>query len=132
MRSSSGKPHRTGVGAPLLTAFDRWFASSAGVWQTFAVTVVIVVLERVFPHVDPNGFWLLYVLTIYSGITQPALAHVGTESNKLLHAVLAELRADSGADLATDQDTNALVRRIADHLGIESASSAAPSNEGSA
>ncbi|MFE2998683.1 hypothetical protein ACFXG4_27230 [Nocardia sp. NPDC059246] len=118
---SSGKPHRTGVGAPLLTAFDRWFASAAGVWQTFAVTVVIVILERVFPHVDPNGFWLLYVLTIYSGITQPALAHVGATANKMLHEVLAELRADSGEDLAVDQETNALVKRIAERLDITEA-----------
>lgn len=61
--------------ARLLAAFGRWFASSAGVWQTFGISVVVTVLEFVFPHLDPNGFKWLYICTVWSFFTQNALAY---------------------------------------------------------
>lgn len=100
----------------VLDAFSRWFASAAGVWQTAIVTGLIVGAERVFPHIDPNGFWLLYLLTVYSGITQPALAYVGTLTNKKLDAVLEHVTSDADADLAEDQGQTALLRALTEQV----------------
>ena len=55
--------------------FNRWFASGAGVWQTFTISVVVTVVELVFPHLDPNGFRWLYLCTVWSFFTQNALAY---------------------------------------------------------
>ena len=63
-----------------LGAFNHWFASAAGVLQTFVLVVVLVVLERFYPHLDEHGFWLLYWLTVYSAVTQPALAFIARQS----------------------------------------------------
>jgi hypothetical protein len=72
----------------ILARFTEWFGSGGGVIQTFAVTVLVVVLELAFPRVDPHGFWLLFWMTIYSAVTQPALAYSGAKSQELLHEVL--------------------------------------------
>jgi len=64
----------------LLAAFERWFSSAAGVWQTFGITTAIVLLEATGVIPDSHGFWLLYWLTVYSAVTQPALALSGKES----------------------------------------------------
>jgi hypothetical protein len=63
----------------MLNRFARWFASAAGVWQTVFICLAWVGAEKVFPSSDPNGLILLYVLTIYSAVTQPILAY----SNRL-------------------------------------------------
>ena len=72
----------------MLQAFARWFRSPAGIFQTLALVGVLVIYERLFPHADPNGFWLLYWLTVYSAVTQPILAYVadvaGTKTDKVL------------------------------------------------
>lgn len=64
----------------LLGAFNGWFASAAGVLQTLLLVVGVVVWESVSPHADPHGFWLLYWLTVYSAVTQPALAYIARRS----------------------------------------------------
>lgn len=60
-----------------LQSFDEWFSSERGVYQTLLITLLICVAELLFPHLDPHGFWLLYWLTVYSAVTQPALANTG-------------------------------------------------------
>lgn len=75
----------------LLHAFNRWFASARGVWQTLAVTVTVAAVELSNPTIDPHGFWLLWALTIYSGITQPALAYVSDQASIRLGEVLSRL-----------------------------------------
>lgn len=60
----------------LLEKFATWFASAAGVWQTFLFSAGIVTAEFTGLVHDKNGFWLLYAYTVYSGITQPLLAYV--------------------------------------------------------
>lgn len=77
----------------LLARFNEWFCSGNGVWQTFLVVLVIVVLEQVFPHVDPHGFAVLYGLTVYSGITQPALAYAGRKSAEDIERLQLHLEA---------------------------------------
>jgi hypothetical protein len=59
-----------------LEKFATWFASAAGVWQTFLFSVGVVSAEFTGLIHDKNGFWLLYGYTVYSGITQPLLAYV--------------------------------------------------------
>jgi uncharacterized membrane protein len=59
----------------LVARFARWFASSGSVWQTTCIVLAWVGFELAFPRVDPHGFVVLYVLTVYSAITQPALAY---------------------------------------------------------
>lgn len=74
--------------ARLLERFARWFASPGGVWQTLVLTSIVVMVELLFiPAMDPHGFWLLYILTIYSAITQPALAYVGARSGEKTEAI---------------------------------------------
>lgn len=80
----------------ILDAFNSWFVSDGGVWQTFAVTLAIVVLEQAFPQVDPDHFAVLYGLTVYSGITQPALARAGRVSGDRQEQMLATVEALQG------------------------------------
>lgn len=57
-----------------LGKFADWFASVAGIIQTSVFVAVVLVVEWFRPSLDPHGFWLLFWLTVYSGITQPVLA----------------------------------------------------------
>lgn len=77
-----------------LLRFNRWFTSEGGVYQTFLITVVIVICERVFPHLDTHGFWLLYWLTVYSAVTQPALAFAGSTSSEAVATQLKNMQAE--------------------------------------
>lgn len=70
-----------------LILFDRWFSSQAGVYQTLAFTLVVILIEYTFPHLDPQGIGLLYWLTVYSAVTQPALAHTGRAAADRLEAI---------------------------------------------
>lgn len=88
------------VTGPVLSAFNSWFCSAAGVLQTAVVVVAIMVLELTHPRLDPHGFWMLYLLTVYSGITQPALAYAGQQGARQMEALeerVAELEATNGA-----------------------------------
>jgi hypothetical protein len=96
----------------MLNRFAKWFASSAGVWQTVTFSLVWVAAERIWPHLDPNGFFLLFVFTVYSGITQPILAYSnrldteqGAEILKHLGEVLDRVAAMEAAIL---EDTEAI------------------------
>lgn len=60
--------------------FSVWFASPLGVLETAIVIVGIIIVEKVHPSMDPSGFWILYWLTVYSGVTQPILAYAATMS----------------------------------------------------
>jgi len=115
-----------------LARFTEWFGSGGGVIQTFAVTVLVVVLELAFPRVDPHGFWLLFWMTIYSAVTQPALAYSG-KSQQLLHEVLKNQgdmlhnQADIleriehmlNKDTVIDRKTYNLVRQIRDNMSTD-------------
>lgn len=86
----------------LLDRFNGWFSSSAGVWQTAVIACGIAAVELADPRLDPHGFWLLWALTIYSGITQPALAYsarVGAEQNEAIETRLVRLEEEHGAIL---------------------------------
>lgn len=61
----------------ILGRFTDWFCSGGGVWQTAIVTMAVVVVECANRHLDPHAFVLMAALTVYSAITQPALAHSG-------------------------------------------------------
>lgn len=68
------------LSAFLLDLFNRWFVSDSGVWQTLGICLIVVVAELMFPGLDPHAFLLMAVLTVYSAITQPALARAGRVS----------------------------------------------------
>ena len=72
----------------VLRAFNKWFTSGMGVIQTFGITVGIVVVEVAFPGLDPHGFWLLFWLSVYSAVTQPALANAGATQSAQLAEVM--------------------------------------------
>jgi len=72
----------------LLDKFNRWFASANGVWHTLGFCAVIVAAEYIWPGMDPHGFWLLFWLTVYSAVTQPALAYVGRQSGEYQGTIL--------------------------------------------
>lgn len=74
-----------------LGMFTKWFESAAGVWQTLVAVLIVVNLEFIFPSVDPHAFILMAVLTVYSGITQPALAYGNAQAAKQLEETLAKL-----------------------------------------
>jgi hypothetical protein len=76
-----------------LDKFNGWFVSDGGVWQTLLACLAVVVLEEIFPHVDPDHFIVLYVLTVYSGVTQPALARAGRVSGDRQEQMLAQIEA---------------------------------------
>lgn len=64
----------------MVAAFSRWFQSASAVWQTLVFVLVVVLIESIRPSLDPHGFWLLYWLTVYSAVTQPALAYASAQS----------------------------------------------------
>jgi hypothetical protein len=70
-----------------------WFSSAAGVWQTVLFCTAWVTFERIFRHVDPNGFTLLYAMTVYSAITQPILAYSNRLDTEQGTAILKDLRS---------------------------------------
>lgn len=64
----------------VLDAFNDWFCSDAGTVQTLAVCLAVVAVELADPRLDPHAFLLMAVLTVYSAVTQPALARAGRTS----------------------------------------------------
>lgn len=74
-----------------LIRFTEWFQSSGGVWQTFMVVLAVTVLELSKPSIDPHAFILMAVLTVYSGITQPALAYGNAVSSMKLDEAISKL-----------------------------------------
>jgi len=102
----------TRLGAILLTRFDKWFVSGAAVWQTLGVCVLIVVVEIAWPTLDPHWFWLLVLLTVYSAITQPALAQatsVQTEQLRLIEERQNNELAELGELL---EDVHEIIRKL--------------------
>jgi len=71
-----------------LERFDVWFTSPSCVWQTLFVCAIIVIVEAVRPDLDPHFFVLLMVLTVYSAITQPALAQSSAATAKKLELIM--------------------------------------------
>lgn len=96
----------------LLERFNRWFCSQGGVWQTAVVTVAVVALEASGVLHDQHGFWLLYWLTVYSAVTQPALAHSGRVSAEQMERILGRLE-EQEAQIAM------LEARILEALGAD-------------
>jgi hypothetical protein len=89
--------------------FNRWFTSSAGVYQTLCATVTLVLLESFGAIPDPHGFYLLYWLTVYSAVTQPALAAAARYNEEKLEAVLHRMNQ-------ADETNAALLTNIASLL----------------
>lgn len=96
----------------VLQAFARWFASAAGVWQTFILTVIWTAIELIHPAMDPSFLKFMAVLTIYSAVTQPALAYVGWQAGLRTDKLLNE-------ELSLIKEELRLVRGIAKHEGVE-------------
>lgn len=67
-----------------LVAFNRWFTSGGGLWETLAVTLGIFAVETIWPALDPSHFLYLLWLSIYATVTQPALAYAGRISSERL------------------------------------------------
>lgn len=97
----------------ILAAFARWFASGAGVWQTFIVTLAVCVVEFIFPNWDPNHFAVLFWLTVYSGVTQPALAYVSSQADSRTEAVLSHLEQMVGSRTRMDDEQLSIIKLIA-------------------
>ena len=79
------------LSAWLLEKFNHWFCSGGGVWQTAMITIAIVALEASRVLHDTHGFWLLYWLTVYSAVTQPALAHAGAVNEQRIEQLLTRI-----------------------------------------
>lgn len=82
LRARAAKAGRQRLTDWALRWFDRWFTSAGGVWQTLLIVLGIVAVETFFPRVDPHMFLLMAWLTIYSAVTQPALAHANAEQSE--------------------------------------------------
>lgn len=85
--------------------FNAWFTSRSGVYQTVAAVLVLVSLESLHILPDAHGYWLLYWLTIYSAITQPALAAAASFNEEKLEAVIHRLGQ-------SDEVNTALLTRV--------------------
>ena len=71
-----------------LSWFDNWFTSPECVWQTLFVCVIICIIEVVWPNLDPHYFYLLAILTLYSAVTQPALAQSSAATTRQLQTII--------------------------------------------
>lgn len=101
----------------LLELFNRWFCSAPGVWHTLLAASGVVLIELVIdPGLDPHGFWLLYVLTIYSAVTQPALAYVASKSAQRTDAILTELRKIQSDEFVVDTKTYDLLAHLVRYI----------------
>ncbi len=92
-----------------LRRFNDWFSDSGGVWHTFVFCLAIVVLEAMHVIPDEHGFWLLYWLTVYSAVTQPALAYAGRISANRIEEKLARI-------LLSEEHLNALAEAMAKQI----------------
>ena len=84
----------------ILDRFTTWFCSKGGVWQTTLLTLAMVAAEVSDRRFDPHAFYLMALLTVYSAITQPALAYSNEQAARRMEALeaqqleqLAKLRA---------------------------------------
>jgi len=102
-----------------LNRFAVWFASAGGVWQTLLVVLTVVVFEFFYPRLDPNGFLLMFWLTIYSGVTQPALAYVSNRSAMGVDMVLQHLEGMVESEQKMTLEELQVIKRIAHRLGEE-------------
>lgn len=80
------------VSKRLLDAFNNWFVSDSGVWQTLGACLAVVAVEFSDPKLDPHAFLLMAVLTVYSAITQPALARAGRVSGDQQQQMLTRIQ----------------------------------------
>lgn len=83
----------------MLKTFARWFASAAGVVQTFVLVGALVILESTHMLKDDHGFWLLYWLTVYSAVTQPLLAYANKQDAARSDATLTRIEAKEDAEI---------------------------------
>jgi hypothetical protein len=102
-----------------LDAFNTWFVSDGGVWQTLLACIVVVVLEQIFPRIDPNHFVVLYVLTVYSGITQPALARAGRVAGEQQELMLAKLEQSLERQQAMEEQMAAVLAALGEDEAAE-------------
>lgn len=72
-----------------IEAFTNWFTSPAAFIQGTVVTVVWLV--AVLVGFDPRGWWLLFVFTVFSGITQFPLAYAARRAADASDRALAEI-----------------------------------------
>lgn len=85
----------------MLSRFGRWFASSAGVWQTGAIVLAWWIAEFAGLIHDPQHLQLCVWLTIYSAVTQPVLAWVTKQDGARDSATLTRIEAKEDEELAT-------------------------------
>lgn len=74
-----------------LERFNSWFCSAAGVLQTAALTLLLAGFDATGLDHDHSGYWLLWGLTVYSAITQPALAYSASVSASRLEEALSRM-----------------------------------------
>jgi len=110
----------------LIGRFSVWFSSSGAVWQTTVAVLVWVAVEAARPVLDPHGFVLLYILTVYSAITQPALAYASNvaaseaaRTAELQRRLLANQLTTMRAVLAILERLEPVVEDIAEAHGAE-------------
>lgn len=72
----------------MLKWFNDWFSSRGGVLQVFWISVVATIFEILFPKIDPNHFWLLFICTVWSFFTQNALAYSSRQDSERVSALL--------------------------------------------
>ena len=104
----------TRLGAILLARFDKWFVSGGAVWQTLGVCVLIVIVEIAWPTLDPHWFWLLVLLTVYSAITQPALAQATSVQTEQLRLIEERQNKELGELNELLTDVHEILRELED------------------
>lgn len=103
-----------------LIAFERWFSSSRGVYQTAAITAAVIVLEYTHVIHDRGMFEFMAWLTIYSGVTQNILAYSNRRSVDEAKLEEALNRALDEREVALGEEMLALLK---EHIKIEAESS---------
>lgn len=94
-----------------LIAFERWFSSSRGVYQTALLTAAIIVLEYTHVIHDKGMFEFMAWLTIYSGVTQNILAYSNRRSVDQARVEEAVNRALDEREVAIGEEMLALLKK---------------------
>lgn|GEM_PF-6732612 len=108
----------------IMQRFAIWFGSPQGVAQTFLLTTFVGIAEQVWPGLDPQHFFYMYLMTYYSTVTQTVLAYassLSTERSEQTLKRIEQLEQDQHQMMTNQTDMMRLLLAMGKrtHEGIE-------------
>ncbi|HWE81424.1 MAG TPA: hypothetical protein VG265_07225 [Gaiellaceae bacterium] len=96
-----------------IDAFTDWFGSVGCVVETAAVCFALAALELARPSLDPSNLHYLYALTVYSAVTQPAIAFAAERLGRRMIELMDTTRAATELLVDLAKHETAIQERLA-------------------